>query len=198
VVTGFDFNLWTTATRAIFASTIKMNFDLRYAGNRSPLLISAHTDYYSVGNADAETAFPNAHYLDRRGAIEDILTYVRQFPATRIVPVSNMIAWMKNPVPLSATPVVLKNLNAEIPSRFDIRSVSRKSILFSLPVNGMYTFSLMSLQGRLIEQHTGYRSAGISANFPIQKALPAGAYVVSLRIGSSIILKKTISIRYDL
>jgi hypothetical protein len=195
VVTGFDFNLWTTASRAIFAATIKMNFDLRYAGNRSPLLISAHTDYYSAGNADAEAYFSNAHYLDRRGAIEDILTYVRQFPATRIVPVSNMIAWMKSPKAISGTPVVSENAGLVAPTKFAIRSISRKSIAFSMPQSGVYTFSLMSLQGQTIERHTGYRTAGSNANFSIQKALPDGVYLVYLRSGAGIVFEKIVQMR---
>jgi peptidoglycan/xylan/chitin deacetylase (PgdA/CDA1 family) len=195
VVTGFDFNLWTTASRAVFAATLKMNFDLRYAGNRSPLLISAHTDYYSVGNADAETAFPNAHYLDRRGAIEDILAYVQQFPETRIVTVSNMIAWMKNPTPVGVTPVRHTTLQTVAPSAFTIQSVSRDRVEFSLPVDGVYTFSIISLQGRTIERYTAFRSAGTSAGFPIRKALPAGAYMFCLNNESGIVLQKTVEIR---
>jgi hypothetical protein len=198
VVTGFDFNLWTTATREIFAKTLEMNFDLRYNGNRSPLLISAHTDYYSVGNADAETAFPNAHYQDRQLAMEDILTYVRQFPETRIVPVSTMIAWMKNPTPLGATPGRREKAGAAAPFVFSIISISRDRVEFSLPRSGEYTFPLMSLQGSLMERHTGYRDAGAHAVFPIKKALPAGAYLVCLRNGPDIVLERIISIRYDL
>jgi len=196
VVTGFDFNLWTTASRATFAATLKMNFDLRYAGNRSPLLISAHTDYYSVGNADAEEAFPNAHYLDRRGAIEDILAYVRQFPETRIVPISNMISWMKNPTPVGTTAVIQKVAGgAAHLTKYGILSITRDRAEFSLAKNGVCSFSIMSLQGRVIERHTGYRDASTSASFPIRKALSSGAYLFCLNNESGIVLQKTVEIR---
>jgi hypothetical protein len=197
VVTGFDFNLWITASRATFAATIKMNFDLRYAGNRSPLLISAHTDYYAPGNADAESAFPNAHYPDRQLAIEDILTYVLQFPETRIVPVSTMISWMKNPTPVGVTndKVERSPANSRTASAYGIQSVSRNRVEFSIPKSGAYAFSILSLQGRTIERNTGFRNAGANASFPIRKALSPGAYIFSLNNESGIVLQKTVEIR---
>jgi peptidoglycan/xylan/chitin deacetylase (PgdA/CDA1 family) len=197
VVTGFDFNLWITASRATFAATIKMNFDLRYAGNRSPLLISAHTDYYAPGNADAESAFPNAHYPDRQLAIKDILTYVQQFPETRIVPISSMIAWMKNPTPVGVTPVNRKqDLAAGLLGKaYGIQSVSKNRVEFSIPTSGAYTFSILSLQGRTIERHAGFRDAGANASFPIRKALSPGAYIFCLNNESGIVLQKTVEIR---
>jgi hypothetical protein len=195
VVTGFDFNLWTTASRAIFASTIKMNFDLRYAGNRSPLLISAHTDYYASGNADAEAAFPNAHYPDRKLAIQDLLTYVLQFPETRIVPISTMIVWMKSPKAVGPVQTAPIKSQLQTPARFAVRMVSPHSVLFSLPSSGLYTFSILTLQGQTIEKHTAYRSAGKSIGFPIRKSLSAGAYIFGLSNGSGIVLQKIVERR---
>jgi hypothetical protein len=174
-----------------------MNFDLRYAGNRSPLLISAHTDYYAPGNADAESAFPNAHYPDRQLAIKDILTYVQQFPETRIVPISSMIAWMKNPTPVGVTPVNRKqDLAAGLLGKaYGIQSVSKNRVEFSIPTSGAYTFSILSLQGRTIERHAGFRDAGANASFPIRKALSPGAYIFCLNNESGIVLQKTVEIR---
>jgi hypothetical protein len=195
VVTGFDFNLWTTSTRAYFASTIKKNFDLRLAGNRSPLLISAHTDYYSSANADAESAFPNAHYMDRRGAIEDILTYVRTFPETRIVPISNMIAWMKSPRAISATPVHREKDGAVAIQEFIMTSFSGDRVVFSLPKSSTYILSISTVQGRVLERQTVYRSAGNNVRFTLRRGLSAGTYIVSLGTGSGEILKKLVSKR---
>jgi hypothetical protein len=106
-----------------------------------------------------------------------------------------MIAWMKNPAPLSGTPVVTGNKSAKAPSEFDVRLILRKSIEFSLPKSGVYTFSILSLQGRLIERHTGYRTAGNNAIFSLKKPLTSGAYTVYLHNGSGMVLEKVVQTR---
>ncbi len=190
VVTGFDFNLWTNSTRAYFAATLEKNFDLRYTGNRSPLLISAHTDYYTKDNEDAETAFPNAHWQDRRGAIEDILTYVRKFPDVRIVPISNMFNWMKNPTPLSPT----SNKNAIAPkaamTKIAMKFLSKKAVGFSVPANGAFDLLIINSAGTVLQKSRATANEN-SVVFPMGNLHASGYFLFTLKTKQNVVFTKT-------
>jgi hypothetical protein len=149
----------------------------------------------ALGNTDAEAAFPNAHYPDRKLAIQDIMAYVLQFPETRIVPISTMIAWMKSPKAVSPVQTAPIKSQLQTPAQFAVRMVSPHSVLFSLPSSGLYTFSILTLQGQTIEKQTACRSAGKSIGFPIRKSLSAGAYIFGLSNGSGIVLQKIVERR---
>lgn len=201
VITGMDYNCWGPGAMSgdTYYQTLKYNLDLRRAGNKCPFTVCCHTDNYSDWNTDDVAAYTNSTVATRRKAMEDFITYALSLPDVRMVTFRAIINWMRNPVSYSR--MVANGTAAEkqpdliAQSTFDVRSISRKSIEFSLPANGVYTFSLISLQGRMIENHTGFRTAGTSASFPIKKAVPSGAYIVCLSNGSNIVLEKTISIR---
>lgn len=89
-ITGFDYNLWFTdseepmMTPAEFTGVLKYNLDLRLSGNRAPFMLGAHIDLY-------ETA-------ERREALEAFIEYALSKPEVRFVNMSQILAWLNDPV----------------------------------------------------------------------------------------------------
>jgi hypothetical protein len=102
LITGFDYNLWAgtsvggfAMTKAEFVATLKYTLDQRLAGNRSPFLFGAHTDYYVASwNANA-TGTPSE--ADRRAALEEFLDYAKSKPEVEIVTYKHVLDWVRNP-----------------------------------------------------------------------------------------------------
>lgn len=100
---GFDSNLWPVATNsqgvssATFLSILKNSLNRRYEGNRAPMDIGLHTDYYAPENTG--TTF-NAGCTDRRNALAAFIDYALTLPDVRIVPMIDFIRWMRRPVTL--------------------------------------------------------------------------------------------------
>lgn len=193
VVTGFDFNLWKVMNKSQFVATLKHNFDLRRTGNRNPLTINAHTDYYTQYNADANTEFTQATWQERQDAVEELLDYVLQFPETRVVSFIDMLNWMKDPDALGPTPVVD---NAQVFSNisFLIKAIAKDRIEFSVPTYGVYTFSVVTLQGRTIATISQECHAGVNY-IKFNKYLPTGTYLIRVSLGSKNFIKKLAVVR---
>ncbi len=192
VVTGFDFNIWTTATKDYFINLMKHNYDQRHTGNRNPLTINAHTDYYTKDNADAEAAFPNANWEARRQAVEGFLDYILQKPETRVVPYSDMLKWMKNPVSLGQTENSKSISTGQSPIPFEIKTFSKNMVEFSVPTNDVYTFSLRTVQGRTIIQKSEFLNQDNSYRITLNNSLAGGAYVVRISNGKVSAVKKAV------
>ena len=193
VVTGFDFNLWKVMDKNEFLETLKHNFDLRRQGNRNPLTINTHTDYYTQYNADANTEFTKATWEQRQDAIEEFLDYVLQFPETRVVSFSDMLTWMKNPVAIGPTAVTDKE-PADNQLAITAKMVSTNTITFSLPSTGFYTFSLVNLKGRTVRQISQRFCAG-ERHVSFSSPLPGGIYLVRINRGEQLYSKKAIIIK---
>jgi len=111
-ITGFDFNLfapkaWGGAQMRAneTLATMKHTFHTHLSGNRAPVSIGMHPDYYMPSqNRNYRSA---GNHLQRRKIIEDFVNYVLQYPEVRIVTGANLIAWMQNPVPLNDNMPVL-------------------------------------------------------------------------------------------
>ncbi|HSC89188.1 MAG TPA: polysaccharide deacetylase family protein [Polyangiaceae bacterium] len=86
---GLDYTAFVDAgmTGPEFLATLKYTFDLRYDGNRAPMVIVGHTHVFS----DAA----------RRQALADFLAYVLAKPATRVRPVHDIVEWMRHPTSLT-------------------------------------------------------------------------------------------------
>ena len=102
-ITGFDYNLWAPKaiggfemTKAELVATLKYTLDLRLQGNRAPMMFGAHTDYYST----KYTSPPNATVTERQQAIEEFIDYALSKPQVRIVPIKEILDWIRNPVAL--------------------------------------------------------------------------------------------------
>jgi hypothetical protein len=181
-VTGFDFNLWKVMDKATFVAALKHNFDLRRAGNRAPLTVNVHSDYYTQHNEDANKEFLLADHKQRQAAMEEFLAYILQFPDVRVVPYKSMISWMKNPVALATTPGTV--------SRSDLKAAALTSRLtaggaleLTLPGQGIYSLTVVSAQGRVLERMTRGFVKG-EARVQLASPLRSGIYFVQLSDGT--------------
>lgn len=103
-ITGFDYNMWVQfkLSKEEFVAIMKHTIDLRLQGNRAPLMIGAHTDYYS----SKYTAPPNASMAERRAALEEVLDYALNHQEVRVVSIKKILDWVKNPVPLDGDIII--------------------------------------------------------------------------------------------
>ena len=97
---GMDITMVLDAqmSKAEALATLKYTLDQRLAGNRAPMIFVGHTHVYEAGwNGNA----PNVSDLtQRRGIIQDFVNYALSKPDVRIRPVTDIVTWMKTPVPL--------------------------------------------------------------------------------------------------
>ena len=103
-IVGMDITLFLDAgmTRAEVVATLKYTLDQRLAsgGNRAPLIFVGHTHVYQ----SAWDSPDRPSLADRRGAIEDFVNYALTKPEVRMRNVSDLVAWMNNPVALGGQP----------------------------------------------------------------------------------------------
>jgi peptidoglycan/xylan/chitin deacetylase (PgdA/CDA1 family) len=190
VVTGFDFNLWKVMDKNQFTGTLKYNFDLRRQGNRNPLTINVHTDYYTQYNDAANTEFTKANWQERQEAVEDLLDYVLQFPETRVVSYADMLKWMKNPVALGPTEISDKKYAVKKPEIY-VCMVSDNRLSFSPTENGHYTFSIINLHGQLLAQVSRWCKAG-TGHISFHSPIPKGIYIIRISDGVHDISKRVV------
>ncbi|MCK9523679.1 MAG: polysaccharide deacetylase family protein [Proteobacteria bacterium] len=97
-ITGFDYNLWALFQMSgdEVLATLKYTFDMRMKGNRAPFLLGMHSDMYAAEYAEPLAATPQ----ERRAAIEKFLDYALSHPQVRVVPVRDVLDWIKSPAPL--------------------------------------------------------------------------------------------------
>lgn len=183
-VTGFDFNLWKVSSKEQFVATLKHNFDLRRAGNRNPLTVNVHSDYYSQYNDDANREFTLADWRQRQQGLQEFLEYVLQFPETRVVGYSDMIAWMKNPIALGGAAGTGVSEASLATAALSLRTVPGAALELSLPAAGAYRLALFNPQGRLEASLTRRFEAG-KARVSFDRPLRAGVYFVELGNGTN-------------
>ena len=82
-------------TKAEFLATLKYTLDQHLAGNRSPFLLGAHTDYYVASWNQNATGTPSE--TDRRAAIEEFLDYAKSKPEVKIVSYRDVLDFVRNP-----------------------------------------------------------------------------------------------------
>jgi hypothetical protein len=189
---GFDFNLWNAMDKSEFVSTLKYNFDLQFSGNRCPITINAHTDYYSEFNEAANTEFTLADYTERRQAIEEFLDYVLSFPEVRVVPYIKLIEWMNDPVPLGQTSMADKSISFSNADEFLIKTATTKMIEFTPLESGFYSFSIFNAQAETVRQ---INWPNISNKISFDPPLPAGAYVIRLSDDRNSIIRKAVLVK---
>lgn len=188
---GFDFNLWKVMSKDDFYKTLKFNFDQQFSGNRCPISINAHTDYYSEFNNDANTEFTQANFTQRKEAMEEFLAYVLAIPEVRVVPFIKLIEWMKNPTPIGPTSISSYSALKSIDD-FSIKTATTKSIEFSPLKPGLYAISIVNAQGRNIYQTMLQCGKNrISTGSP----LSVGAYYIHINDGKNSVVRKTIVVR---
>lgn len=111
-LTGFDYNMYAPSKWGGAAmksnealATLKNTLNTHYSGNRAPMHLGVHPDYYMKSrDKDYKSA---GNHLQRRKIIEDFILYALENPDVRIVTGHSLIAWMKNPVALGEEVPVL-------------------------------------------------------------------------------------------
>lgn len=108
-VTGLDWNLWFKGYKkdevvALWKSSLKVRMEGDSArsmiANRCPFFIGMHSDEYTDDNPANAQAADNT--VNRRAAVKEFLDWAVTYnPAIRVVPMQEVIKWMKNPVPYS-------------------------------------------------------------------------------------------------
>lgn len=136
-LTGLDYNLIEEAkvTDKEFVGIVKYNLDMAYKGNRAPLTLGSHSNYYS----DPTWA----------SVLKQIIDYSLTLADVRIIPAINLIQWMRNPKGLSPTPVcqpAVKNNSGT----FRIKSLSRRTFEISGLSPGTYEIALYTASGKKI------------------------------------------------
>ena len=98
-ITGFDYNLWNLArlNKSEVLGILKYNLDLRLSGNRAPLTLGVHTQYYT--DSWSSNA-PNANTTQMREAISEFIEYALSKPEVRITTADKVIKWCQNPTAL--------------------------------------------------------------------------------------------------
>ena len=190
-VTGFDFNLWKISTKEQFVAALKYNFDLRRAGNHAPLTVNVHSDYYTQYNDDANKEFTFADWKQRQQGMEEFLEYILTFPETRIVSYKDMIAWMKNPVPMGGAAGFGVSDASLATAALSLKTAPGGALELSLPAPGSYRLSVFSPQGRL-EASLARRFEAGKARVSFGRNLRAGVYFVELGNGVNQVRRKVV------
>lgn len=179
-ITGLDYNMWgynkARMNRAEFTATLKYTLDLRMQGNRAPFLFGAHTQYY-VHTWNAGT---NAIELeDRQGAIEDFIYYALEtYPEVRIVPYKDVLAWIRNPVPLG--PTAIKTSKKDLMNSVKIGSLKNKQLSFSVPQRGEYLISILTPNGRVVYSEKKQCDAIGAETLSLKGHLNSGLFFVTI------------------
>lgn len=92
-ITGLDYNLLVSfqMNKQEFLATLKYTFDQRYYGNRCPMLIGAHSDFYD----DSFTMAKNITPKEMREVLEEFLEYVSSFSYVQISSYKKVIDYLK-------------------------------------------------------------------------------------------------------
>lgn len=92
-VIGFDYNLWVQRrmSKEEFLAALLHTLELRLHGNRAPLFLGVHSDYYSP---ECELDF-RATCPERRDALVEFIDSVARRPEVRIVPHRAVLDWVR-------------------------------------------------------------------------------------------------------
>lgn len=150
-ITGFDYNMWIQSSADEFYAILKHNFDLQHEGNRCPITINTHTDYYSLYN---DVEFGKSTAAQRRTAIEKFLQYVLTFKDVRVVSFAEALAWTKEPTPLGPTTLQKSNGSAVAPLTLSASAHDRGITVF-LPPHGQYDLALVAPNGKIVAARRG-------------------------------------------
>lgn len=107
-ITGFDWNLVAGSTeggagfnREEFLETLKYSLDQRLRGNRAPLLIGGHSQFYAGQAYGIDFDPPHITFPQMQQVMVEFLAYALSKPEVRIVPFRSVLAWCRQPVPLA-------------------------------------------------------------------------------------------------
>ncbi|MBN1980490.1 MAG: polysaccharide deacetylase family protein [Chitinivibrionales bacterium] len=178
--TGFDYNFFNAGNVSSYASQLKSDLDKRYNGNRCPLIINAHTEYYSEEWPKENPNIKwNSSIEQRRTALQGVIEYALGKPDVRFVRMIDIINWMRDPVALNAT--TISESSPFTQPTATILQATPTAITVSTPIAGNYTISLHLPSGKLVRKIApGYYTQGTTITSFGDRPLRTGLYLVRL------------------
>lgn len=177
-MTMFDYNLWAEAklSNEEVLCILKYNLDLRLAGNRAPLMIGAHTEYF---HSKKSTSCTNAQdVLARQKVFEDFVTYALSKPDVRVVRPIDIISWCRDPKPLTGT-AVTQTLNSAATYSFTVNNNDFTISSALLSGKSQATIAMYNAQGRQIAKRS-VPVAGNEATLTMDNNVSSGLYFVTV------------------
>ncbi len=108
-MTGLDWNMVTAPkdggagfTQKEYLETLKYSLDQRLKGNRAPMLIGAHSQFYTGHLLPGGLNAPNITPQEMQQVLTEFMAYALSKPEVRVVPYRDILTWCKHPVPLHA------------------------------------------------------------------------------------------------
>ncbi len=177
---GFDYNMWFDGmtgpwSKEKFLTAMKSALDSRYNGNRRPLILGGHTEYYSAKwEQDNSWQIPkNATLKERQEAIEEFIDYALNLSDVRVVPMIKIVEWMRNPIALDAPVSINNNLTFKTKAYLNLKD---SKLQITSQSNTKKSVALFDLKGKKIKQHIMKNSINISL-----KNISKGIYILNIR-----------------
>ncbi len=192
-IRGLDYDMFVDAkmTKAEFLACLKYSFDLRYNGNRSPMVFGTHSDQYAT-NADGWEA-PNATVAERQQAIEEFIIYALTKEETRVVSAKQLMDWMRDPVALEGT--FIQN-NSFIQDKMVSITVNGGRMLFDgLALGKIASIKLYSAQGRCTAVVSSVTIDKGHFIWKPESYLARGVYTVKIDTGRNKVFKRIIVLK---
>ena len=124
-VTGFDYNLWFTknTSAAQFFDILKSSLDRKYNGNKSPMNVGLHSNYYSAAAVVDGLLYDNASWSrlgtnvqQRIDGLNQFIAYAQSLPDVRIVSNEKLLQWLRNPVALGPSTAITHQISGSVVS----------------------------------------------------------------------------------
>lgn len=177
-ITMFDYNLWAQAklSNKEVLCIMKYNLDLRLKGNRAPLMIGAHSEYFHSKKSSSCSGAPDV--FERQKVFEDFINYALSKPEVRVVRPIDIISWCRDPKPLTGTAI---SSTKSVADNYQF-TVSDKEIQVHssyLQNKSQVTLSLFTPQGRQVMSKEVTISGG-NLRYEKSAAVAKGLYVVTV------------------
>ncbi|MBN1984482.1 MAG: polysaccharide deacetylase family protein [Chitinivibrionales bacterium] len=185
--TGFDYNFYNAGNVSGYASALKKDLDARYNGDRSPLIINAHTEYYSEEwPKENPNVKWNSSIEQRRVALAGVIDYALQKPDVRFVRMIDIIHWMRDPVEFGVTSVSDNSGAGCVGKLAAITAANAAFISITVGIEGVYSLEVFTVQGKKVQTiTTGFFSRGNTTVSYNGASLSRGIYMVRLSADNS-------------
>lgn len=106
-MTGLDWNMvagfgegGAGFTKEEYLETLKYSLEQRLHGNRAPMLVGLHSQFYAPEAIGRDIHPPHITVQEMRQVVVEFLAYALSQPEVRIVPYRDILTWCQHPVAL--------------------------------------------------------------------------------------------------
>lgn len=106
-MTGLDWNMvagfdegGAGFSKREYLETLQHSLDQRLRGNRAPMLVGLHSQFYTAEALGRDIHPPHITVEEMRQVVMEFLAYALTKPEVRIVPYRDILAWCRHPVAL--------------------------------------------------------------------------------------------------